>query len=170
MQNLLSSLWRGRGMEFTYPRVVVDFHKVLVIFPRLAEHRKIAARWVDKIFGALKRKQVEFLDYRDDDAGGVEFADNLSAERQIFSRRDVKFGVWVSPRVIGHLRRKKYTMALDLSPTFDFLTAQIPLRAGIPVRIGFAGDAEGAEKFFNILFRGFEGEYETLVKFLSAKG
>ena len=149
-------------MEFTYPGLVESFHRVLVIMPRSPEHRRLAHKWRAQIEGALARKQVQFLDWTDEDA----------ADGFVLSPRDVKFGRVVSGNVIKKVRSGKFTVSIDLSPQVDFLTAQIPLRAKIPARVGIdTTNSDLAEKFFNIILRtDFEDEYEPLVRFLAPRG
>ena len=149
-------------MEFTYPELVESFHRVVVIMPRSAEHNRLARRWRGKIEKALARKQVQFLDWTDEDA----------ADGFVLSPRDVKFGRVISGDVIKKVRSGRFTVSIDLSPQVDFLTAQIPLRAKIPARVGIdTTDSDLAEKFFNIILRtDFEEEYEPLVRFLAPRG
>jgi len=130
--------------------------------PRFPEHRRLAHKWRAKIERALARKQVQFLDWTDRDA----------ADGFVLSLKDVKFGRVVSGSVIRKIRSGKFTVSIDLSPQVDFLTAQIPLRAKIPARVGIdTTNSDLAEKFFNIILRtDFEEEYEPLVRFLAPRG
>ncbi|GEM_PF-4871716 len=162
VERFLLRLWRGQAMEFTYPGLVESFHRVLVIMPRSPEHRRLAHKWRAQIERALARKQVQFLDWTDEDA----------ADGFLLLPRDVKFGRVVSGNVIRKIRSGKFTVSIDLSPQVDFLTAQIPLRAKIPARVGIdTTNSDLAEKFFNIILRtDFEDEYEPLVRFLAPRG
>ena len=162
LDRFLIHLWKGQAMEFTYPGLVEAFHRVLVIMPRTPEYNKVARRWRSKIEDALTRKQLQFLDWE---------GENSPAEF-VLSPRDVKFGRIISGEVIRKIRSGRFTVSIDLSPQVDFLTAQIPLRAKIPARVGIdTTNSELAEKFFNIVLRtDFKDEYGFLVRFLAPRG
>ncbi len=167
-QSILGTFWRTQSMEFTYPKLLRRYKKVLLIMPRNDSALHETNRWRERIILALGRKHVNVLSV----GAPLEFLQQWSEEPLFFTDTDINFAGMVSSRVIGAVRKKNFKLVIDLSPDYDFVTAQIALRSKIPARIGMISNNSKtiAEKYFNIMvYSDFKQTYRPLVDLLSAK-
>lgn len=101
----------------------------------------------------------------------LETAEQWSQNHIFFTDGDVNSVGLASVRVIDAVKKGRFKIAIDLSPDFDFTTAQVPLRAKIPTRIGIASETnlKIAERYFNILLRrNKQLNYENIATLISA--
>lgn len=158
LTNLALWFWKTEPIEFTYPAAVVEkVKKILLVFPRNGNEKSAKA---SKIIDSLRPRQTEVLTF-----GGVEFTDIPTI---MVNEKEIKFGHFISGEIINHIKQKEFDFVVDLSPQFDFVTAQLGLRAKIPLRAGFGANYPWAHRFFNIIFKASpEDQFDLLVKFLS---
>lgn len=168
-QSVLGYLWKTNPVEFTYPKFLNSFRNVLLIMPRNQQFHNQLNRWREKIIFALGTKSITMLSI----GTQIEYLREWSQKPMLFTDTDINFAGIVSSRIIKDIMKNKFKFAIDLSPDFDLITAQIALRAKIPTRIGLVSGqtVNIGRKYFNILVSGdFKDGYEQLTKLLSAKG
>ncbi len=162
-------LWRHRSAEFTFPRMMNGFEKVLLLLPRDVPSMKLVRRWRERILFSIGDKKVVVLSI----GTPLEFAEEWSQKQLFFTDGDITpFGT-ASNRIIDAVRKENFKFAIDLSPDFDFITAQVPLRAKIPTRAGIIDSEKSAigERFFNIIMqRSTRLNYENIAKFIGTNG
>ncbi len=164
-QTILGYFWKTDPVEFTYPRFLDSFKKILLIMPRDKKSYNILNLWREKIISALEDKRITTLSI-----GSRIESHSWSQRPMLFTETDVNFASIVSSRIVKDIMKNRFQLAIDLSPDFDFITAQIALRAKIPTRIGIMSDKSISigKKYFNIVVSGdFSHSYEQLVKLLS---
>ena len=165
----LGWLWRHRSMEFTFPQMMKRFGKVLLILPRNESDVKVVRRWRERILFSIGNKDIVAFSI----GAPLEIAQEWSNRQLFFTDGDISpFGI-VSKKIIDAVKEEKCDFALDLSPDLDFITAQVPLRAQIPARLGIVRHDKNriGEKFFNIMMQtSGELNYENIVKIISAGG
>jgi len=167
-QSFLGTFWRTQPMEFTYPKLLRRYKKILLIMPRDDSALHETNRWRERIILALGRKHVNVLSV----GASLEFLQQWSEDPLFFTGTDINLAGMVSARVISAVRKKNFKLVIDLSPDYDFVTAQIALRSKIPARIGMISDNSKtiARKYFNIIVHSdFRRGYQPLVDLLSAK-
>ncbi len=163
---LWGAIWRARRVEFTYPTTLRRARRVLFLLPREGRAALAVQRWRERLLFALGAERVSVLAL----GTPLELVQKWSAEPMFFTDADIGYFGIVSGRVVEAVKAARFDVAVDLSPNFDFVTAQIPARAGIPVRIGLAAPdaAKISERFFNIvLFHEAECDYAKLAETLA---
>ncbi len=169
IHSILRMFWRNNPTEFTFPRVLKNLRKVLLILPRDKSSLLLARRWREKILSALGNKRAVILSI----GAPLEEVEMWSQHYIFFTDGDVGNFDVISKRVIQAVRKENFKLAIDLSPDFDIITAQVPFRAKIPMRVGISDSAKKdvAEKYFNILYcRGSELNYNGIVSIFDTKG
>ena len=165
-RTILGYFWKTDPVEFTYPRFLDSFKKILLIMPRDKKSYNILNLWREKIILALGNKQIIVLSI----GSQIESLHSWSQKPMLFTETDVNFASIVSSKIVKDIMKNRFQLAIDLSPDFDFITAQIALRAKIPTRIGIMSEKSISigKKYFNIVVSGdFSHSYEQLVKLLS---
>ena len=167
LHRLFAWLWRAQRAEFTYPRTMDKLDRVLIILPRRLDAVKLVRRWRERIIFAAGKRKIVPLSL----AVPLEFLEEWSDEHLFFTDADVNSMGIASKRIIDAVKEGDFKLAIDLSPDFDFVTAQVPLRAKIPARIGIANEKTTriGEKYFNILLcRSRQLDYENIAKLIGA--
>ena len=141
--------------------------KILLILPREHDAFELVHRWRERILFAAGNKAIVVLSI----GAPLEYVQEWSPHHLFFTDSDINFIGLASRRVIGSVEKERFQLAIDLSPDFDFATAQVPLRAKIPARLGIA-DATNvaiAENYFNIvLCRSPQLDYENMAKLMES--
>jgi len=169
LQSIMSYYWKPNPVEFTYPKFIRTFKKVLIIIPRQEQTNENIADWCEKIIFALGKKQINILSI----GTPVEEFREWSSQIIYFTDTDINFIGLVSSRVIQTIQKQRFKLVVDLSPDFDFITAQIGLRAKIATRIGLSSTQylDIAKRYFNLVVCGnFSQNYEPLINMLFAGG
>jgi len=167
LQTLLGSLWRRKRMEFTFPRMMDSHRKMLLILPRAHDAFRLAHRWRERILFAAGNKAIVVLSI----GAPLEHVQEWSPHHLFFTDSDISSLGLASRRVVNSVEKERFQLAIDLSPDFDFATAQVPLRAKIPIRLGIADmqNVTLAEKYFNILLcRNPQLDYESMAKLMES--
>ncbi len=164
---VLGTLWRHKGETVKLP--VRSLGKLLMIFPRNPDEMKRLTYWRERILFLLHPAQIVVLSI----GTPLEIAAEWSSEQLFFTDSDINMFGLISGHVIDAVKKWKFKSSIDLSPDFDFITAQIPLRAGIPTRFGISahGKEKIVEKYFNIIFyRDEKLDYENVMNLFAQIG
>lgn len=136
-------LFYGRGaVEFTYPKGLKKIKRVLAILPRDTSSIKEILSFKERLLFAMGKRKVVTLSI----GVPLEIVEEWGTEYLYFTDSEVTMDNWVSKRVINEVRKHNFSMCVDFSSQFDVITAQVAIRAQIPLRIGVWHKKD----FFNI--------------------
>ena len=167
LQRSCGSLWSVKRTQFNFPQLLEGGGKFLIVLPRNAENLSSLSHWRERLLFTIGSKEIIVLSI----GVPLEYVQEWSGEYLFFTDSDINSLGLASQRVIDAVKRHNFKIAFNLSADFDFITAQIPLRAKIPFRMGIIEDGlkNLGEKFFNItLQRSQQIDYENIAKLLSA--
>ncbi len=147
-QKQVLRFWKPVSGEIDFPAFFEKPKKTLLILPRDEKERGEITSLHKKIIAALERFELTVLDY----GYSADEAHKWAANVVMWNERHIGICSRVKSPLLGQLIEKQFDMAIDLSQRFDFVTAQLPLRAKIPARIGFSNTdfQHVANSFFNI--------------------
>lgn len=134
--------YRREPVEFTYPEGLRGAKRILAILPRDADAVREIPSFRERLLFSMGKRRIIPLSI----GVPLEILAEWGAEHLYFTDTEVIWNGWVSRRVIDEVVKRNFSMCVDLSPKFDIITAQIPVRAKIPLRIG----VWHRRNFFNI--------------------